>query len=276
MKKQITIAMAVFALTFSANSQETKETLVSKKGTPILPQKGDFGIGIDATPFLTYVGNIFGKTASNDAPNFTSNGDLMSITGKYFINDNTAYRAAIRIGITSTKDESRVRDDEAFSMDGSSNEKVSDIQKYSGTEIFLGLGIEKRRGYGRLQGVYGLMGELGYSTNKTKIEHGNQITRTNRYPTRTYNFNESKSGSTFGIGASGFVGIEYFIAPKISLGGEFAYRMFYSNTGDGSYNRDIWDSNTSSIRNITTETGGDSEFTLDNSTTSSISLHFYF
>lgn len=276
--KKLTLAIAVFALTFSANSQEarTSKLLISKKGTPILPQMGDFAIGVDAQPFLTYIGNIFGKNTSNNAPTFNTDGPNMSITGKYFLDNQTAYRASVRVGVTSTKDDRFVRDDVAYAADNSTTATVTDTQKNSASSILLGLGLEKRRGYGRLQGIYGIMGQLAFSTNKTTIDHGNAITLTNKFPTRTYNYNENKSGTTFGIGASGFVGVEYFIAPKLSLGGEFSYGLFYSNTGDGSYERDAWDASSSEIKTTTTESAGDSTFSLDNSATSSISLNFYF
>ena len=40
-----------------------------------------------------------------------------------------------------------------------------------------------------------------------------------------------KSGKTFGIGVRGFIGAEYFIFPKISVGGEFGWGIGYSMTG---------------------------------------------
>jgi hypothetical protein len=32
---------------------------VSKKGYPLLPKGGDFGLGFDAVPFFEYAGNFF-------------------------------------------------------------------------------------------------------------------------------------------------------------------------------------------------------------------------
>lgn len=40
-----------------------------------------------------------------------------------------------------------------------------------------------------------------------------------------------KSGMTLSIGARAFIGVEYFIAPKVSLGGEFGWGMGISFTG---------------------------------------------
>ena len=65
MKKSITILAFAFGIT-GAFAQD----LTSKKGEPILPEAGDWAIGIDATPFLNYAGNFFGKTTNNNAPTF--------------------------------------------------------------------------------------------------------------------------------------------------------------------------------------------------------------
>lgn len=32
---------------------------VSKKGEPFLPEAGEYALGVDAAPFLFYLGNIF-------------------------------------------------------------------------------------------------------------------------------------------------------------------------------------------------------------------------
>ena len=79
MKKSI----ALVALAFGVSNAFAQD-LTSKKGEPFLPEAGDYMIGIDATPFLNYVGNFFGKTAANAAPTFNfMNGNKM-ILGKYF------------------------------------------------------------------------------------------------------------------------------------------------------------------------------------------------
>jgi hypothetical protein len=49
------------------------QNLVSIKGEPFLPGKKDWSIGIDATPFLNYAGNMF-SSAGNRAPRFNDYG----------------------------------------------------------------------------------------------------------------------------------------------------------------------------------------------------------
>ncbi|MES2681013.1 MAG: hypothetical protein V4635_14060, partial [Bacteroidota bacterium] len=80
MKKAITLLMFVFA-----NYAMLGQDLTSKKGEPILPEKGDWAIGIDATPFLNYIGNFFGTP--NSAPSFTWLTNNNTIVGKYFIDN---------------------------------------------------------------------------------------------------------------------------------------------------------------------------------------------
>src|SRR3954465_12408785 len=91
MKKSILVlGLSLVAFTMSAQ-------LVSKKGEPILPQKGDWALGIEANPFLQYLGNFFGKSTTNSAPTFNFLGNQV-IVGKYFVDSMTAYRAGVRIG----------------------------------------------------------------------------------------------------------------------------------------------------------------------------------
>ena len=42
---------------------------------------------------------------------------------------------------------------------------------------------------------------------------------------------ESKSGRSFGVGLRAFVGCEFFIAPKISLGAEFGWGLGFQTMG---------------------------------------------
>ena len=61
--------------------------------------------------------------------------------------------------------------------------------------------------------------------------------------------------STMGFGANGFVGVEYFFAPKMGLSAEYSHGLMYSSEDDGSDDR--------------------SEFDISGGTTS-INLNFYF
>ena len=107
MKKNFVLILLLIG--FGASAQE----LTSKKGTPILPEAGDWSIGIDAKPFLDYAGNMFNGNASNSSPSFnwTSTVFPQIITGKLVKDANTAYRVKLRLGSTSAKQEYEVKND---------------------------------------------------------------------------------------------------------------------------------------------------------------------
>jgi hypothetical protein len=44
---------------------------------------------------------------------------------------------------------------------------------------------------------------------------------------------EVETGRTLGLGVRGFIGAEYFLFPKISIGGEFGLGVGYQRTGNG-------------------------------------------
>ena len=71
MKKIITILMLVLSVSVFVNAQE----LTSKNGVPILPEKGEWALGIDAVPFFYYFGNMFNGNMSNGAPSFDFTGN---------------------------------------------------------------------------------------------------------------------------------------------------------------------------------------------------------
>ncbi|MBA3683465.1 MAG: hypothetical protein H0W73_20210 [Bacteroidetes bacterium] len=259
MKKSIALVALAFGVT-SAFAQD----LTSKKGEPMLPEAGDWAIAIDATPFLNYAGNMFGKTANNTAPtwNFLTSNQI--ITGKYFKDASMAYRASLRIGLTSDKERKMVQDRAAAAASSptangypAAEAMKENVWKHSNTVIGLSGGIEKRKGKTRLQGFYG--GEVGVFANmsKEKFEYGNSLAATSSASTNvnvdptddgfggsgnigtpaiggligSARATEIKHGTVFSFGVRGFIGAEYFILPKISIGGEFGWGLGISSVG---------------------------------------------
>ena len=281
MKKQLTIMIVTVLFAFVANAQDE---FVSKKGIPILPEAGDYSIGINAAPFLTYFGNMLNGTNGNAAPTWGyTAANPMKITGKYMVNANTAYRLMFRLGFTSTNNKNYVMQDGQTTPDPLVT--VEDLWKNSQMNVGLGAGIENRRGKGRIQGVYGAMAMLGFETYKDTYTYGNSYSATNMNPNRT-NFNgnnlcaawllDYKNGTTINFGVLAFVGAEYFFAPKFSLSGEFNYGLEFASTGDGSYSVEEWDAANTVIKTSTVTTGGNSAFGLDTGVGASLNLNFYF
>jgi len=281
--KKITLLILVVVLAFSVRAQDanTTEKFVSKKGFAILPEAGDFSLGIDATPFFSYAGQLLGGNAAF-APSFNwTAANPMRISGKMVIDAHTAYRVAFRLGMTNKKES-------AYKTQDGQNDPlvtVEDVWTNSQMNVGLGAGLEKRRGTGRLQGVYGAMAMLSFGTNKDSYEYGNAYSKTNTSPNRNdFNGNdltggwvmEDKNGTTFGFEASAFVGVEYFFAPKFSLSGEFSYGLGFSSTGDGSATIQSWDAANNSVKTSTTAIGGGSFFALDTKAIGVLNLNFYF
>lgn len=245
--KKSTLFIAALAL---GATTAFAQDLTSKKGETILPEAGDWAIGVDATPFLGYFGNMLNGN-TNNAPfgwNYTNANGM--ITGKMFSSETSAYRAMLRIGFNSASATSEIMDATAtFPTFPALPTMKEDKMKSSSRFIGLGAGIEMRRGKTRLQGYYGGMAMFWMSGGKDSYEYGNTLTNTssaagistnwgsNINPGTTYGANarvlSEKAGSTLGIGVRGFIGAEYFILPKLSIGGEFGWGFGFSSTGMG-------------------------------------------
>jgi hypothetical protein len=193
MKKTLTsIAFSLLVAVLPA-----QDNLTSKKGEPILPEKGDWGIGIDANPFLNYLGNFFGKggqsttvsgtstvtTAySNTAPTWNFLTANQTITGKYFLDAKTALRGSVRLGFNTNTSRKTVEDIvTAAAVTGTAAAYPNPVPttenswKHNTWAIGVSGGIEKRKGTTRLQGYYG--GEVGFyiGNSRDKFSYGNAL-----------------------------------------------------------------------------------------------------
>jgi len=258
MKKKLFTILAVAAFGF-ANAQD----LTSKKGETILPESGDWALGIDASPFLQYFGNFFGKTAVNASPAFDFTVTApMAIYGKYFVDAETAYRGRVRIGFGST------------SLTSGASAADSAVVKTSGSNIVLGGGIEKRKGSTRLQGFYGGEAMIMLGSGKVTNEYETPVSATNPVATRN---TEVKNGGTFGFGLRGFVGAEYFVLPKLSVGGEFGWGLALNTNGEGETSTEGWDAPNTTVITNTIKTAKASNFSLDTDNLSgSLNVIFHF
>ncbi|GHT13636.1 hypothetical protein AGMMS4956_10110 [Bacteroidia bacterium] len=202
-----------------------------------LPKAGDFALGIDATPFLSYLGNIF-SSGGNTAPSF--DGVDNTIYGKYFLKDNAAIRAKLHLQFEQSKYKQTVPDDYVAIADPTNTEATAvDVRKDITNGVALQLGYEWRRGKGKVQGFCG--GELliGYLHEKEVYDYANAITAANQspstgfitYPNIGERIVENKWGGVFSVGLGAFVGVEYFFAPQISIGGEFGLGVIYRIRG---------------------------------------------
>jgi hypothetical protein len=275
MKKTLLISMMLFMMIASIHAQ----VKTSKNGIPVLPQAGDYALGINAVPVLQYLGNMFNNTAGNTiAFNFIDNNNF--IFGKYFVTDLMAYRIGLRIGHTSVTNGQHIVDDLDVTK------WVLDKHTNVRSNVILGLGIEKRKGVHRIQGIYGVDAMLGINAVSHSYTYGNEITGTNTNPGTT-NFGNNlffgarsikqKEGFGFGIGARGFVGVEYFILPKLSLGGEFGWGFQVGIRGTGMNTLQAWNFTDLKVEEREVPNGKGSVINIDtDNANGTIKLMFHF
>ncbi len=227
--------------TMAQDTAGKADPTVNRRGIALLPQAGDFAIGISANPFLEYLGGFMGGNSSS-APYFE--GLNQTIYAKYFIQDNAAIRAKISLDFSQTKNKETIKDDYALLVDPTNTGATTiDSRTIANNAIDLNLGYEMRRGKGRVQGFYGAEVLLGFGKKNVSYDYGNPITATNQTPTITtedpdgttpipgqgYRVLKSKGGLEFNAGLGVFAGVEYFFVPQISIGGELGLGFGYFN-----------------------------------------------
>jgi hypothetical protein len=225
------IMLSIFALgTLAINAQ----SLTSSKGENYLPEAGDWALGFNANSVFEYVGRAF--TSGNNAPNLTSQINN-TFVGKKFTSATEAYRvvANLRAGSNSSTNLTGVE------------------TTNSNFGLTAGLGKEWRKGKTRLQGFYGADALAFFNTSSEKVVNGSSTITTT-------------PGLQLGLGVNGFVGAEYFIFPKMSLGAQFSYGLNLGVVG-----KDKLDNN-----GTVTESGGGSSVGLSGVSVQSINLNLHF
>lgn len=263
MKKQAIIFCLGLLASFSIQAQVTSMT--SKNGHEILPQEGDYCISMDAVPLVNMAMNainIMNDSGNNGVhPNYVS-GFEQTIVGKMYTSATTADR--IRLNINH-RNMSMSTFAPTFDDNGEENGETEDVEINRSTQLLFGYGKEMRRGHNRLQGFYGYEGMLAIGMGANKFNYESELADG---ATRTLS---AKQGFEFGLGVRGFVGAEYFFAPKMSIGAEFGWGLGISRTGRGSL-----ETETNTAGDIeTTETDGASSerewgFEVDNGIGSSL------
>ena len=288
----VILCLGVIIPSMAQGIEGKADPTVTKRGIALLPQAGDFALGIEATPFFEYLGGFMGGN-SNWSPDFE--GFNQTIYGKYFLEDNVAVRAKIRLNFGQTKNKTNVQDDYVAVLDPTNvAANVFDTRTNINNNVDIRLGYELRRGKGRVQGFYG--GELyvEFDKSKRKFDYANPITESNQNPSTAatgwdefnsptssqlgYRVLERNNGTTLGAGLGGFVGVEYFFTPQISIGGELSLGFIYSIKGQDEYTTEgFLDSKVQEFQ-YRSRTSGDEAFAtgLQTRTAGSIFVLFHF
>ncbi len=247
MKRKTLLFAAFLGLGSIANAQTT--TMESKNGHEILPQAGDIAIGMDAVPILDFglnainIMNNTGQTAQH--PGFVS-GFNQVLSGKYFLSETRAVRA--RVGINTENISTKDFGDNPLTPSlptGVAENVLISTSNTADRNVFLGGGMEFRRGHNRLQGYYGGEVFLGFASTSTKNSYEiefNQTAVDSGYVGSLGNTRvlSSKTGTAITFGLRGFAGVEYFFAPKISIGAEFGWGFGLTTSPRGSNEEENW------------------------------------
>jgi len=235
MRKFFILLILCSAFSLVGTAQE-ETVLKSKNGNIILPEKGDFAIGLDANTILNIIRTPFNYYFYDNIP-YSLYAQRLSNTiyAKYFIASNKAVRIKLSIATASSKINHPVINDL------NNNETVNDIRNEknkAGSFIF---GYERREGSNRLQISYGVELNLSIESSNINYSYGNQYSESNYYPTTTNGFGVGSNmteraykrqidynNETLSGGIRLFLGLEYFIMPKVSVGGEVGLK--YANT----------------------------------------------
>jgi hypothetical protein len=273
MKKNILVCLfsTLSIYGFAQNSDSKtgvtgKNSFTSKNGHEVLPQAGEYCLGLYAGSFLAYFGNTQNGSSFINEP-FIENADAananaigsfsptISLTGKYMKSANLAYRGRFALSMNSENRTNQVLKSN-LTPDPLNPEFVTDKQSIGSTVMLLSGGIEKRRGSSRLQGFYGGEVIIGYSHTVRETTYGNSMSPDFNDPLSTTVFStfpvvantssrETKQdqGTQFLLGARGFVGAEYFFAPKMSIGAEIGYTLGMQTNGKVETTTETFDAN---------------------------------
>ena len=181
--------------------------------------------------------------------------DINVLYRKYFLSS----QKAIRLKFSLHKSDNHFEN--SIPSDITSSSTVTDKLDRSSTDFKIIFGYEKRRGSGRLQFLYGSEISFGVSSNGSKYTYGNAFSTSNTFPTTTINFSppastrisvrttESKISSGSSMGLRVFAGIEYFMFPKISIGGEIGLGYYNNFGGKNINNIEYWNFSTGLTKN---------------------------
>jgi hypothetical protein len=262
--KIIYLISLLFIAQVSFSQTATNDSLlVNKKGIAILPQKGDIAVGLTAGPILQYVGNFFFNSVLNPSPDANKamafSPDSMNVMVKYMLRDDLAARVTFGWNTSRITDRFYVRDDAAFYANPLSNVLAQDIHKTINKSIKLAVGLEQRRGKGKLQGYYGA--DLFYEKKDTAnyMTYANPISEINQAPS-AYNYMtkgvenmairpiEKMEVRSHSFGTNLFLGTEYFFYPGMAIGSEVSWELKYTKYNQVYQINEYWDGTQSAQR----------------------------
>lgn len=251
MKKIFAIASALLLVAVSASAQS--------KGERYTPKKGDWSIGININPVAAggfdyqpnskeFLGAYINALAENPSEMYIPGQSLTSIKVKKYLTNSLAVKATLGFTGSHLSYKEYVDDDYAHSINGLSDDKVTDSVLGNLAGGTLALGLQKSLGTGNLKFTLGADVAYTVGAGTLNFKYGNDFAPYNGYkptsmasttmdPGAALNdYNEVKFGISYArpykrndIGtvmqAAFYVnaGLEYFLADHISLGLEAVF-----------------------------------------------------
>ncbi len=222
------IALLLSACAFAVSAA------VAQDGTRTLeyPSAGSFAVGIEASPILDFVGNMFNGNTDNASASRWDKSDY-TIHGRYFLTDNSAVRLHLRFNPSDNKTVTTkfIQDDAAKTLNPLSNDKVEDKKVEWKNDWRVAAGYQMFRGRGPLRGFFG--GDVFYRYEKslTNYYYGNKMNSFNSSPT-TWDYTANAAnpaaertlnnygGGKHSLGLIGFTGAEYYFISNACVGFE--------------------------------------------------------
>ena len=273
MALSLIVATAAFSQTETKPQREKKQL---KDYSEYLPKTGDVAIGFSLNPLANFVGNMFNGNTWNSLKNLAAEPmlcptpNIAAIMAKYMLTDQLGIKANLGFGCNIYSKNGYIGDDAALMMNPLSEAKVIDTYKVNKLSGSIALGVDYHVGKQLpVQGVFGvgIIYALGHETHQYK--YGNAITELNQTP--AYSNDVFQSTTVFRdlhymqgrvlsdqaedlihrVGASASVGIEWFVAPKISLGANVNLNICYTLNPARETIYEGWNNATSQVEQYT-------------------------
>jgi len=308
MKKTIMI-LTVVSSSFFMEAQGDTAVVRNKRGHAVLPAAGDIALGFNTIPVLDVLFRAFNFstpfTTSSDIVQYTSAANNQ-ITGKYFIDSKTALRVRFGINTLSGSTTSQVQDAAAMHAAslGTADDRaaasllrVEDSHTFRKSNHLLSVGLEKRRGYRRLQGFYGAELAIGTTAARQSMTYGNAFSDVHDVvftdfnsssittvtvnpvgPGRVNRTLETRHRGGIRFGVRGFIGIEYFVFAKISIAAEYGWAYSITTRRAATSTREVYNNGQNGPAVFTEDVDIDSRevlrgFAIDNNSGSVFSMN---
>ena len=204
--------------------------LISKNGHTVLPEEGEWSLQMNAIPLLNSLNILNDNGGSFNHPGYVSGFENVIVAKKYASN-NSASR--IKLGLNTALYSNTIMGENPDQF-GSSDVLLYTINSRN-FELTLGYGHEYRKGISRVQGFYGweTIFKLKPSSGDNYNYEYDYLTMYNSTSQNEF-IDSQKIGGGFGLEARGFIGVDYFIAPKMSIGAEFGWGAMFEAEGKNS------------------------------------------